>query len=138
MRLAIISIVALAGVPSLAAAQDGELGWSCRNMEYEISCGGGVCEASEAFTPMDIYVTSTEMSACAYTGCWEGAPTTIKAGRFVTFLAPDLPFSTRPEFTGDIALTIDTETSTATILVGDLYAEPAVCKRWSAPPQDED
>ena len=134
-RLTLAAVTAFASFMP-AAAQSGELGWSCRNMEYEISCNGGVCEASEAFTPMDIYTNSEEMAACAYTGCWEGKPTVIQSGRFIIFLGTDLPFSTQPEGRGDIALTIDTETHSATILVGDLYAMPAVCKRWSAPEQD--
>ncbi len=122
--------------PAHAGGGEEDTGWNCRNYSFEIGCEGDTCTAADAFTPMDIHVTDDEVSFCAYTGCWQGAPTSVAhAGRFTTYTGLDLDFSSQSSWTADAVLSIDTQTGTGTILVADIYAQPVTCTPWS-PPQE--
>lgn len=104
-------------------------GWTCRNNDLEIGCDETGCEVSTTHTPMDITVDHQEMSVCAYSGCWSGNPAAVtSSGSFLTFTGVDLPFSTAPEDRRDIAITIETTSRVATILVAGQYANPATCQ----------
>ncbi|MEO0550703.1 MAG: hypothetical protein AAFZ91_12345 [Pseudomonadota bacterium] len=134
-RSKIISVLLLAaGVSTtLPAIAEGETDWNCRNTSYEISCDETGCEASDAHTPMDIYLGDNTMEVCAYTGCWSGMPTyQQRGGRFEVWTGHNLPFSTRTDWTANISITVDTETAVATVLVGNLYATPATCETHQA------
>ena len=57
------------------AASAGSPAWNCRNPHFEAGCSGGQCTAAPPgdFTPMDIAFTEDgSLSACMYSGCWEG------------------------------------------------------------------
>ncbi len=124
-RNILIAATAIA-VPALALADGAS--WNCRNVDLEIGCGGGKCTVAEAHTPMDVHLGVGGISVCAYTGCWEGAPAAVvRSGGFVTFIGAALPFSTNPDSVADIAVTVDTASGVATILVAGLYATPAIC-----------
>lgn len=135
MRHAIaLAILAIAALPASAGGGETPEGWNCRNLQAEISCDGETCNVAEAFTPMDIHLTDTELSLCAYTGCWTGAASSVtRTGRFKTYVGSGLPFSTRQEHLANASVTVDTNTGTATVLVANMYAHPATCKPWSPP-----
>lgn len=104
--------------------------WTCTNQDLEISCDDNGCQASEAFTPMSIFVSTDEISVCAYTGCWEGEPTSIHSAshRFEVYTGESLPFSTAPESTASASITVDRESGIATLIVADIFAHPMLCK----------
>lgn len=133
MRSALIPLaLAAIALPASAGGGDDGAGWNCRNLQLEISCDGETCMAAEAFTPMDIHLTDTQLSLCAYTGCWVGAPTAItQSGRFITYAGSGLVFSTQTDSITDAVVTVDTATGTATVLVADTFAHPATCSPWS-------
>lgn len=116
-------------LPAMSDTPDND-GWSCRNHDAEISCSAGGCNIEEeAFTPMDISVSDTEISACAYSGCWEGAPTTVsRTGDFVTYTGSQLAWIGTYESAIDLTVTIDAQDQTGTIIVRSLYAMPLTCE----------
>ncbi|MBR9834886.1 MAG: hypothetical protein GYB42_06790 [Alphaproteobacteria bacterium] len=96
----------------------------------------GPCWRRRGRHRLELHVTDDEVSFCAYTGCWQGAPTSVAhAGRFTTYTGLDLDFSSQSSWTADAVLSIDTQTGTGTILVADIYAQPVTCTPWS-PPQE--
>ncbi len=103
--------------------------WSCRNFEFEISCSHTDCTASTAHTPMDISVAEDAMSVCAYTGCWEGAPSAVlTSGPFTTFVGVDMPFSSNPHAGGgDVTVSVNRKSGAGSVLVGELFATPLSC-----------
>lgn len=108
--------------------------WRCRN-DIEISCTGEGCvtEATDSFTPMDIYVETTgNMSICAYTGCWEGDGQALTKEPFLIFFGEDLDFSTAPD-PQDIVLTIDRRDRVGLLKVAT-YALPVLCEAERATP----
>ncbi len=114
---------ALAGGASVGANN-----WTCRNVDVEIACDADGCEAASAHTPMAVSVSPSTLSVCAYSGCWEGRTSGwLKSGRFQTFSASDLPFSTDHGDPADVSVTVDTATGIGTILVSGRYAHPARC-----------
>lgn len=128
--LALLAAMAFA-TPALAAEDSSSAGWSCRNVDFEISCDEEKCEAAEAHTPMAIDLHENRMSACAYSGCWAGVPdVVVRSGRFETHAASDLPFSTAADadMAADVSATIDIQSGTGTILVAGLYAHPMICE----------
>ena len=131
MRTALLSLGIAALCPSMLAQADaGSPGWACRNLQFEIGCSGGTCSASDDFTPMDVHVSREEMDVCAYTGCWAGRPSVAAvAGGIEVFAGQDLAFSTSPDSTADIAVSIETKSGAATILVGGTFATPATCQQ---------
>lgn len=137
MKQTVLALSVLVGAfcsPAMAGGGDEDTGWNCRNYSFEIGCEGDTCTAADAFTPMDIYLTETHMTLCAYTGCWEGAPDTVsQAGRLITFTGQGLDFSTRDNWPADAVVTLDTQSGTGTILVVDLYAQPITCMPWTSP-----
>ncbi len=134
--LAILILACSAALPALADGHNrgANEGWNCRNYEMEISCNGGICEAAEAHTPMDIHLTDEEISLCAYTGCWVGeTDAVIRSGRFETYVGDALPFTTSPGSKTDGSITVDVETGIATVIIADVYAQPLTCVPWSSP-----
>ncbi|MEO1553818.1 MAG: hypothetical protein AAFR82_07755 [Pseudomonadota bacterium] len=105
--------------------------WICSNPEVEISCDERGCLVSDSHTPMSVALSRQEISVCAYSGCWQGAPDAVlRTGeRFQTFTAESLPFSTAPETKADIAITVDRESGVATLLVADIFAHPMRCQK---------
>ena len=103
-------------------------GWSCRNTDLEVSCSGTKCEVAEHHTPMDVYVSASAMSICAYSGCWEGAPSaTMTSGSFMTFTGIALPFSTNSDNVANVSVTVNSASKVAMILVEGMFASPALC-----------
>lgn len=146
-KVALLGIVsALLPTPIIAQADTPLPAWACSNQDVEITCDGTGCQASDAFTPMSVSLSREDISVCAYSGCWQGAPISVHwAGtRFQTFTAESLPFSTAPDSdadTGaDIAITIDTQTGIATLLVSELFAHPMRCQKslGQAPHEGDD
>ncbi len=123
-----LAVSGLLALPALAAAET----WTCRNMELEISCAEG-CTVSEEHTPVDIFVSAEEMSICAYSGCWEGAPRLVeRVGAIETYVGEDLIWSGVTEDRATIAVSVDTENSVATVLIPGLFAMPATCRKvWA-------
>jgi len=125
-----VKILLLAGVfiEPLAALAGEQPSWNCRNMDFEISCSAKGCEAAEAFTPMDIHLSGDEISLCAYTTCWSGAPTAVQmAGGFASYVGLGLVGATDDGDLVDAAVTIETESGAASVLVAGRYVTPALC-----------
>ncbi len=119
----------LPAVIPVSALGAGEKSWHCRNTNFEISCDDGKCENSGTHTPMDIHVSTQDISWCAYSGCWTGPPgSTVTSGRFVSFFGPDLQSNGDVENSVDVAIVIDTNTGAASIMAADYFATPATCK----------
>ena len=116
------------------AASAGSPAWNCRNPHFEAGCSGGQCTAAPPgdFTPMDIAFTEDgSLSACMYSGCWEGDGQAGGDARFLTLVARDLEFHPAvedPPRRGDLALLLDRDSGTA-LLSMDPYAQPLVCTR---------
>ena len=128
VRVSLLTFLTAVALGFAAVASSGDDQWNCRNIDLEISCGLDGCIVSDAHTPMDVTVSAKEIRACAYTGCWEGRPSArMQSGHFQVFTGTALPFSTNPEDTADISLTVDAVTGTGTILVAGLYAQPVQC-----------
>ena len=108
--------------------------WQCRN-DVEISCNAEACEASESFTPMDVWVDDAgSMNVCAYSGCWEGIGTVAQSEAFIVFTGHDLTFSTAPDAEDrkeDIVIAIDRADHVA-ILKAGAFAHPLRCQQKSA------
>lgn len=103
-------------------------GWNCINADLEVNCNVTKCEVEKNHTPMDVYVNATKMSICAYTGCWEGVPTsTIISGSFETFTGKALPFTTNPDSSANISVTVNRTSRIGMILVEGMFANPAIC-----------
>lgn len=146
-KIALLGILS-ALLPTLIIAQaDTPMSaWACSNQDVEITCDGRGCQASYAFTPMSVSLSREDISVCAYSGCWQGVPISADwAGkRFQIFTAESLPFSTAPNTVADtgadIAITIDTQTGIATLLVSELFAHPMRCQKslGQAPHEGDD
>lgn len=119
----------LAALVPLAASGADDSGWNCTNADFEISCGDGKCTLAEAHTPMNIDVSSDEISWCAYSGCWTG-PTGAKvtSGPFTSFHGLALENSTDSSYIVDVAVIIDTRLNSATVMASGLFTTPAICE----------
>ncbi|MCB2097318.1 MAG: hypothetical protein KDE05_06770 [Parvularculaceae bacterium] len=109
--------------------------WNCRN-QVEVWCAADGCAATppDESTPMDIWASAGEagtgtISACAYTGCWEGAAATSAAVGRLLWIGDDLPFKSVIEgATSDVTLLILAEDGVGFIRVGGI-ATPLLCAR---------
>ncbi len=107
--------------------------WQCRN-DLEVTCAEGACEAATEgdFTPMSVdFDDSGTISACAYSGCWEGTGEVVSSGDFLVVIGHDLPFSTArdSESAGaDVVVALDREDRVAT-LKAEGFAQPLLCER---------
>ena len=123
----IVILAALCAAP-VAAFAETLPSWNCRNMDFEISCSAEGCKAAEAFTPMDIHLSGDEISLCAYTTCWTGAPTAVQsAGGFVSYVGAGLVGAVDASDLMDAAVTIEIASGAASVLVAGRYATPAHC-----------
>jgi len=105
--------------------------WNCRN-QIEVWCAADGCAATppDQSTPMDIWASADgTISACAYSGCWEGkGKLTASAGRLM-WIGDDLPFvSAPPGATSDVTLLILASDGVGFIRAGGL-ATPVLCRR---------
>lgn len=131
-KMALLGILsALLSSPIMAQVDTPVSAWACSNLDVEITCDAVGCQAADSFTPMSVSLSTEEISVCAYSGCWQGAPISAHwAGkRFQSFTAESLPFSTAPDTGADIAITIDTQTGVATLLVAEIFAHPMRCQK---------
>lgn len=125
---------------SLLAAAPAQAGtvWHCSNPDLEIGCGDGRCQATPAgeFTPMDVdFSDDGSVSACAYSGCWDGAGEVQGDARYLTIIARDLAFSTAPDRVdarADVVLVLDREDDVAVLKMAG-YAQPLVCEVAAVP-----
>ncbi len=119
--------------PSAAEAASASEKWQCRN-DLEVSCSDGACnvEPRDAFTPMSVNVDDSGMiSACAYSGCWEGTGEVFRSGDFLILAGQDLKFSTAPDSESagaDVVIAIDRSDMVATFKAGT-FAHPLLCDR---------
>lgn len=109
--------------------------WNCRN-QIEIWCAADGCAATppEESTPMDIWASigragEGTLSACAYSGCWEGkAAASASAGRLL-WTGDDLPFVSAVEgAAGDVTLLILAKDGVGFVRAGGI-ATPVLCRR---------
>ena len=122
LLLTTVSAVSFAKMPAPAP------GWNCKNADLEVSCNDEKCKVSDDHTPMDVHVSQSEMSICAYTGCWTGTPSAVvRSGGFETFTGLSLPFSTNPDSPANISVTVNRTTRVAMVLVEGVFANPALC-----------
>ena len=118
--------LALLATPALADP------WRCRNPELEVSCADGRCTAAEAggFTPMDIaFDERGGLSACLYSGCWEGQATVSGDDRYLLLVLRDAVFSPQlgdEPVRGELALLFDREDRVATLMAGG-FVQPLAC-----------
>ncbi|HNR77612.1 MAG TPA: hypothetical protein PKM48_10820 [Parvularculaceae bacterium] len=109
--------------------------WNCRN-QVEVWCAADGCAATppDESTPMDIWASlgasgEGEISACAYSGCWEGKAAMSSAAGRLLWIGDDLPFVSAIEgATGDVTLLILAEDGVGFIRVGGI-ATPLLCVR---------
>ncbi|MCB2112521.1 MAG: hypothetical protein KDD85_03130 [Parvularculaceae bacterium] len=105
--------------------------WNCRN-QVEVWCAADGCAAASAdeFTPMDIWASVTgEISACAYSGCWEGAAAISREAGRLLWIGDDLPFVSAIEGAkGDVTLLIFADDGVGFIRTGGI-ATPLLCAR---------
>ncbi len=105
--------------------------WNCRN-QIEVWCAADGCAATppDESTPMDIWAsTDGAISACAYSGCWEGnAAASASAGRLL-WTGDGLPFvSAIDGAKGDVTLLILAWDGVGFIRAGGI-ATPVLCRR---------
>jgi hypothetical protein len=125
--VAMRALVILAVLRTAAIVQAEE--WNCRN-DLEIRCGEK-CEVSDDFTPMDVTVDDQgKLSACAYSGCWEGQGKALVTEDFLTVAAHGLPFSTAAseQQNANVLVGIDLGDQIGVIKVGG-FAMPLICKK---------
>jgi hypothetical protein len=103
--------------------------WTCRNGDFEIRCTAASCVRENDFTPMSISVSEHgEVSACAYSGCWEGRATTVRgAGRYL-FVSGNFAWKGTTGSSEDLAIVVDRKEGIATF-VGDGFANPMTCTK---------
>ncbi len=89
----------LISIATLAIGAEAEQ-WNCRNTDFEIGCSDGKCEISDSFTPMDIQVSTEEVSVCAYTGCWKGKPVFVQDGPLLYASSRSLKWSQNDSVAG--------------------------------------
>ena len=68
------------------------------------------------------------VSACAYTGCWEGRAQALKRSAKFLYASGSFPFSSGGN-KADLAITIARRTGVATFIGGAGYAHPMICTR---------
>lgn len=128
MRIVLCLGLCVLTLSAPGVAADDTATWRCRNADFEIGCQAGECRAADAHTAMNVRVGPTDVSVCAYSGCWAGAPSaSARSGGFLTVTAASLPFSTTPDDRADVAVIIDTGSGAAAILVASRFATPATC-----------
>ncbi len=71
---------------------------------------------------------SGSISVCAYTGCWEGTGKVFDGGDFFSLTGHGLKFSTSPERTENIAISLDRRDNIAVLKAG-AFAHPLICKK---------
>jgi uncharacterized low-complexity protein len=104
--------------------------WTCRNADFEITCGEGKCGAAASFTPMSVSLSATgKLAVCAYSGCWEGRGKIVRHGNFRVFIGTRLAWSNPSGGPGaaDFAVVLDTSDKVA-VLKGAGYAHPMTCE----------
>jgi hypothetical protein len=105
--------------------------WNCRN-QIEVWCAADGCAATPAdeSTPMDIWASAAgEISACAYSGCWEGKAATMAADGRLLWIGDSLPFVSAVEgAAGDVTLLILAADGVGFIRAGGI-ATPVLCRR---------
>lgn len=105
--------------------------WNCRN-QVEVWCASDGCAATpeEQSTPMDIWASADgALSACLYSGCYQGRAGYAAAGGRLLWQADDLPFVSAIEgATGDVTLLILAEDGVGFIRAGGI-ATPVLCRR---------
>jgi len=125
----------LSGVLLLVCSLSGvalEQDWHCRNHDVEVTCAQDKCQASESFTPLDVYLSATgELSIGMYSGVWEGRARVLTEQNYHVVIARGLVFSSAMERKADFIMTLNTIRRVAT-LEGYGYVVPMTCKASSA------
>ncbi len=117
----------------------------CRN-QIEVWCTADSCAARPAgeFTPMAITAVMNasgggRLSACAYSGCWEGEAAVAALGGRILWAGDALPFTGAAQSAGDdVTLLIEAKDGVGFFSVGAI-ATPVLCTRspMSSPPRFE-
>lgn len=106
---------------------------NCANADLEIGCSEGRCYASSAgdFTPMSLAFNDTgSVSACAYTGCFEGRGLVQGDERYLSIIARDLTFEpnvNEQPFQADVVIIWDRQDNIALLKMAG-YAQPLTCQ----------
>ncbi len=106
--------------------------WQCRN-DLEVRCDEEACtaEPGDGFTPMSVTVNASGgLSACAYSGCWEGLGRVFRDEPYLVVIGRDLEFSTAPgneSARQDVLVAIDRTDSVAIVKAGE-FAHPLRCE----------
>jgi len=109
--------------------------WNCRN-QIEVWCAADGCAATppDESTPMDIWASLGEegsgtISACAYSGCWEGRAAVSAASGRLLWIGDNLPFASALEgAAGDVTLLILASDGVGFVRAGGI-ATPVLCHR---------
>ncbi|MEK7265169.1 MAG: hypothetical protein AAB227_03625 [Pseudomonadota bacterium] len=109
--------------------------WNCRN-QIEVWCAADGCAATpqDQSTPMDIWASVGDagkgtISACAYSGCWEGEATVSASAGRLLWIGDNLPFASSVEgAAGDVTLLILAKDGVGFVRAGGL-ATPVLCRR---------
>lgn len=127
--LVFVLLIGLAGVLPCTDAVARQ--WTCRNNDFEISCGEGRCAAqpSGGFTPLSVSLDADggQMSVCAYSGCWEGRASIVRRGTFRIHTGLDLKWTGVTGAAADFAVVLDLADRVA-VLKGAGFALPLTCE----------
>lgn len=112
----------------LAAGTGPAAAWLCRNADLEVTCNDQGCQAAEAFTPMDVFLSEEgRMAVCAYSGCWEGrANQIVRTDDYLILAASALPWSGSGGSAAAIGVLLDKESGIA-VINGAGFAHPLQC-----------
>ena len=112
----------------LAALTQAAQAWTCRNEDMEISCNNGKCEKADAHTPMSVSLDERgKLSACAYSGCWEGRAQVLRKDGGFLYAAGSYRFSTsQSKERTKVAIAIDRQARVGFVLVSS-FAHPMTC-----------
>ena len=104
------------------------LAWTCRNEQFEISCANGKCDKADSFTPMSLSVSDDgRVSACAYSGCWEGRATFAKRSGTFLHISGVFGWTGQSREKIPLAIVIDRKAKTAAF-IGANFVNPMTCE----------
>ncbi len=113
--------------PLLSQAQE----WKCKN-DVEVQCEQSKCSVmAEEHTPMEVtFSDSGKISACAYTGCWEGLGTVSKNSSFLILSVKKAKWVTpiKTKRKNDLIFILDKTDNIGFIKV-NTFAQPLLCKK---------
>jgi hypothetical protein len=112
-------------MPTLALSA----GWSCRNLDMEITCHSKKCAISEGFTALSIIVSGRGvMNICAYSDCWIGHGKVFTSGQHILVSGHNLKWTGGAADDTDFIIAIDSSDKVG-FIKGIGFAMPTICEK---------